>query len=452
MTPLFFQRRFWPMWTGLVLGAFADNMLRQALIIGIAFGWISAGGFGSPDDAIPIIGSVFAVAMLVFSAVAGQVAEKYETAMLLRRTKLAEVVLFAIAAAGLILNSGGLLVGTLFAVGAQAAFFSPVRQGAMPKYLAPDELIRGNGLCNAGLYVAILVGLFLGGLMIARDGGRLAVAAALFSASLLGFLAVFASPRAAPSAPDLKLDWNPVRQGLKIARFAFAAPGVARPILGWAFFFYLSTFITVLTPLYVKNSLGAGELVATLIMGLFAIGAGAGGLTAAALSRRRTGLGFSTFGITFAGLATLIVYGLTGIVAREGGQGAGALFGSPAGLALTASLSVCALLLGLFVVPLQAAIQRRAPARECARILAAGNMMNAGAAMLGSLSVLVVTRTGIAPHDAFLGIFALQAAVAAYMLRRQRMTPAGLYDEAFHARAAGANAVENQTGPLVSRP
>lgn len=199
--PLFLQQRFWPMWTALSLGAFTDNMLRQALLIGIPFGAIKISGLPNADDAIPIIGLFFPLAMLMFSTISGQIAEKYETASLFRRTKLAEVVLMAIAAIGFYLNSGLLLIITLFAMGAQSAFFSPARLAAMPKYLRPNELVRGNGLCNAGLYVSILVGLFLGGLLIAMPNGGAKISVILLVASLAGWLAIRNAPHGAPNSP-----------------------------------------------------------------------------------------------------------------------------------------------------------------------------------------------------------------------------------------------------------
>lgn len=430
--PLFFQRRFWPMWTALSLGAFADNMLRQALIIGIAFGAIKTGGFSDPDKTVPIVGSLFAVSMLVFSSISGQLAEKYETAMLFRRIKFAEILLMAIAAIGFLINSGWLLIATLFAMGAQSAFFSPVRFAAMPKYLQPDELVRGNGLCNAGLYVSILLGLFLGGLLVAQpDGGRL-VAGGLFAAAFFGWLAVLGAPRAAPGAPDLKLDWNPFAQTVRIFRFAFAAPGVVRPLLGPAFFFYASTFITVLAPVYVKSSLRADETTATAMMGAFAIGAGFGAAAAAALSKRRSGLGFSGLGIAGAALMGVIIFVLTDEAASgEAEASIEILAQGPAGLGLTAAFCLSAAFMGLFIAPLQAAVQRRAPSRERARILAAGNMANAAAAILGSLSVLAVTLSHIDPKAGFLAVAALQAGVAFYMLIRRQRVPAGLHDELF---------------------
>lgn len=427
---LFLEKRFWPMWTALSLGAFADNMLRQALIIGIAFGAIDAAGFADADDAIPVIGSFFAISMLVFSTISGQVAEKYETAMLFRRTKFAEVVLMAIAAIGFAINSGWLLILTLFAMGAQSAFFSPVRLAAMAKYLKPGELVRGNGLCNAGLYVSILSGLFVGGLLIAAPAGASKVSIILLSASLLGWLAILNAPRAAAGAPNLRLDWNPLRQGARIFSYAFRAPGVVRPMLGAAFFFYISTLVTVLIPLFAKYTLRADETVATATMGLFAIGAGLGAMMAARLSKGRSGLGFAALGVGAAGALTLLIYLLTKSAPEGALSNAAALFSSARGLIFSLAICMSAAFMGLFIAPLQAATQRRAPAAERARILAAGNMLNAAAAMAGSLSVLIVTRLDLAPETAFIGVAAAQAGVAAYMARRRQRVAPGLHDEA----------------------
>lgn len=430
--PLFFQRRFLPMWTALSLGAFADNMLRQALLVGIPFGVINLSGFGDPKHALPILGSLFAVAMLVFSSLAGQFAEKYETGIMFRRTKLAEVVLMTIAALGFAVNSGLLLIVTLFAMGAQSAFFSPVRMGAMPKYLRTDELIRGNGFCNAGLYSSILIGLFLGGLLVEAPGGRMIVAAFLFCAALFGWLAILAAPGAPADAPNLKIDWNPFAQSISILGFAFTAPGVGRPVLGGAFFYFVSTLVTVLVPHYARVSLGADGVTATAIMGVFAVGAGVGAITAAMLSKHRTGLGFSTLGIALAAVAAIAVYGVTGFFPPADGspRSVEVLFGDARGVALIAAFFFSSVSMGLFVVPLQAATQRRAPAEQRSRIMAASNMVNALAAMLGSLSVFIVTLEIVDARQAFLLVAALQVLVALYMARRRNLVPRGLHDQA----------------------
>ena len=146
--PLFFQRRFLPMWSALALGAFTDNMLKQALSIALAYGIITA-PLISNDDALPIIGSLFPAAMLLFSTIAGQLADKYETSFMFRRTKLAEFLLMILAGIGFLLGSSVILILALFLMGAQSAFFSPVRTSSMPKYLHANELVRGNAFAAA---------------------------------------------------------------------------------------------------------------------------------------------------------------------------------------------------------------------------------------------------------------------------------------------------------------
>lgn len=429
---LVFQRRFWPAWTAFVLGVFADNALRQALIIGISFGAVSAPGFLGGDDSIPVIGSLFAVSMLVFSSVAGQVADRNETAFLFRRTKLAEVVIMAAAGAAFIADSGGALIVCLFAMGAQSAFFSPARTAAMPKYFAPRELLRANGLFNAGLYVAVVVGLLVGGALIDRPDGARAVAAVLFIAAGLGWSASLRAPSARAGAPDLEIDWSIVRQTIRLARFAGAAPGVLRPILGVAFFFFLSTMVTVLVPLYVRDGLGAGAGVANILMGGFAIGAGLGALGVSALAKGGAGLRLSTIGMAGSCAATVLAAALTAPAARALQSGTGdadAFFGAPVGVALFALFTTSAAMLGFFVVPLQAAIQRRAPEDRRARIIAANNMLVALAAIGGSLSVLTVTGAGVTPQAALFAAAFLQALVGAEMIRRARRVAPGLHDE-----------------------
>lgn len=426
--PLFLQRRFLPMWATLAFGAFTDNMLRQALIIGVAFGWVGVGAVG--ENAVPVIGSILAVAILLFSAIGGQLAEKYETAQMFRRTKLLELGISLFAVVGFALNSATLLIAALFVLGAQTALFSPVRISAMPKYLHPDELLRGNGLCNAGLYVFILLGLFLGGLLVAREGGGLLVAGAMLASSIAGCIAAWFAPAAAAGSPTLKLDFNPFQQTARMAMLAFAAPGVARPLLGAAFFYFITTLITVMTPIFTKSALNADENVATAIMGLFAIGAGVGAMIAASLSKGRSGLGFSTLGAALAASASVVVYIVTATLPpSEATRGIDFLAHDPAGRVCVVAFTCAAAAMGLFVVPLQAAMQRRAPAESRARIMAAGNMANAAAAMAGSLSVLAVTHVGMGITTAFFCIAALQAGVALYMARRRATVPPGLHDD-----------------------
>jgi len=431
-TPLFFQRRFWPMWTALSLGTFADNTLRQALLIGIPAGIIAVPFFNNADNAIPYIGALLPIAILIFSSVSGQIADKYETSMMFRRIKFAEIILMSVAALAFITGQGPLAIAMLFAMGAQSAFFAPVRVSAMPKYLETDELVRGNGLCNAGLFTFILLGYMVGGFLIIQPNGGVAVGAVLISAASLGWLAALRTPVAAANDPDLKIDLNGFAQTIQMFRYVFTSRGVAPPLLGVGVFFFLSTAVTVAVPLYGRDALHADPLVWTALNGLFAIGAGLGAVIAASLSKGKTGLSFSTAAISAAGVTSFAVYFLTPFVAGTPNAPLtlGALFATAPGLALVFVFIATSALSGVYIAPLQAAVQRRAPVQIRARIMAGNAFANAAFAIPGSLSILAITQTGADPRLAFIGVGAAMLAIAAIMVWRQRTLPQGLYDEA----------------------
>ncbi len=429
--PLFFQRRFLPMWTALALGAFTDNMLKQALSIALVYGVLSAPMI-SNDDALPIIGSLFPIAMLLFSTIAGQLADKYETSFLFRRTKFAEFLLMILAAAGFLMNNSFILILALFLMGAQSAFFSPVRTSAMPKYLRANELVRGNALCSGGLFVSVMIGIVVGNVLITTPNGAGIVSLILIVAALAGWLAIRLAPEAAANAPELKVDWNGFAQAVKLIGFAASSRGVARPVLGVAWYWSVGALVTVAVPLFVRDELFGAPGVVAVMMVLFTIGAAIGAIGASLLSKSRTGLGFSTAGAAGASLMTFCVF----IIASgyppppdRALQTIHMFFDNWRAWLLTGTFVLAAISTSVFVVPLQAAVQRRAPPERRARILAANNMANALGAMIGSLLVLSATRTSLNYVDLFFAVGVAQAVLAIYMLRRKKSVPEGLFDE-----------------------
>ena len=419
------------MWVALSLGTFADNTLRQALLIGIPANLISVPFFDDPDNAIPYIGALLPLAILLFSSISGQLADKYETSMMFRRTKFTEIILMSVAALAFATGNGMLAVVMLFAMGAQSAFFSPVRVSAMPKYLETDELLRGNGLCNAGLFTFILLGYTAGGLLIIQQNGGLFVGIALVIAATVGWLAALKAPFAAANSPSLKLSFNGPAQTVAMFRFVFQSRGVASPLIGVGVFFFLSTAVTVAVPLYGRDSLHADPLVWTALNGLFAIGAMIGAVAAASLSKGRSGLGYSAGAIIAAGLTSLAVVALTPFAAgtADAPLTLSALFSTAPGAALVFFFIATSAFSGVYIAPLQAAMQRRAPAPVRARILAAGIFTNAAFAIPGSLSILGITSSNLDPVIAFVGVAIAMFAIGAIMIFRWRRLPAGLYDE-----------------------
>lgn len=438
-TPFFFQRRFFPMWSSFSLGVFTDNMLKQALLIGITFSLISlpAGvsalpGVQTGPDIVPYAGALFALAMVLFSPISGQVADKVETARMFRITKLTEIGLMLVAAYGFMTSNGLLLLLMLFAMGVQSAFYSPVRISAMPKYLHADELVRGNALCSGGLFIANSAAYAVGGGLIQTASGPLIISVILVAVALLGWGAVIFAPRRPPDAPALQINWNIFSQYARMARYVAAEPPVIRPLLGAGIFFFNVTAVTVNVPYFARDILHGDGQVATVIMIGFMLGALIGATAAGALAKGKSGLNFSALALGLAILSMLVLVGIS--LAAMGNPPAdlysvteflGTATAWPVLIAFTAASAFTT----MFIIPLQAAIQRRVLPDHRARIMAAGNVLNAGMALMGSLSVLLVTSNLLAPHQLFLFIALIQFATVAYMQHRRRSAPEGLHDE-----------------------
>lgn len=428
--PLFFQRRMLPMWTALSLGTFADNMLRQSLLIGIPYGRIEAPSIGDPDSALPLVGALLPAAIFLFSPLGGQLADKFETSMMFRRIKFAEIILMLITAYAFIAGRGTLAIALLFFMGAQSAFFSPVRLAAMPKYFRPNELLRANSICNAGLFTFILLGYAVGGHLIVQPNGGLLVGIALVAAATIGWAAILAAPKAAANDSGARIEFNPLTQIAQMARLSAAAPGVPSVQIGAACFYALSTTVTVALPLYARDSLHAETGVANALMGLFAVGAGVGAIAAAAIPKGRSGLGAAGVAIAAAGLCGFIVVVLTPFAAGDANAPLtiAGLFQKPGGIALSALMVAMSGFAGLYVAPMQTAMQRRASPENRARILSLALLLYALFAIFGSLAVLGITETDLDPRFAFAGTGAAMLLIAAVMARRRATFPHGLHD------------------------
>ena len=429
--PLFFQKRFLPMWTALCLGAFTDNMLKQALSIALVYGTLTA-PFIDNDAALPLVGLLFPLPMAIFSTISGQIADKYETSFLFRRTKFAEFLLMVLAAIGFLLGNTAILIATLFLMGVQSAFFSPVRTSAMPKYLTPGELVRGNAFSSGGLFVSVMIGIVLGGMLINQPNGPATVSLVLVLAAFTGWLVIRMTPQAAPNDPDLKIDWNVFRQVGVLLKYPANSPGVMRPVLGSAWYWTVGAFVSVAVPIMARDTLYGDENVTTALMGLFALGAAIGAVTAASLAKGRSGLGFSTGGILLAGTLSIIIFFLAiGVKPPVGADTytPATFFKGPREWIMAFSFLISSAAMAVYAVPLQAAVQRRAPPAIRARVLAANNFLNAVGAIFGFLLFLAITQTSLEAKLVFPIVGSAQLVVAAYMFNRRRTQPEGLYDE-----------------------
>ena len=258
------ERRFLPFFVTQFLGAFNDNVFKNALIILIAF-QIAASDPTRSNLLINLSAALFVLPFFLFSATAGQLSDKFEKSRYIRWVKLLEIAIMLGAAAGFMLNSVPLLIAMLFMMGFHSTLFGPVKYSIMPQHLRPEELIGGNAWIEMGTNMAILLGTMLGGILIAWPQGHLWVSCAVIAIAILGFLSSLAIPKAPPAAPDLKINWNPASETWNILKFSYQNFTVFQSVLGISWFWFLGSVYLAQLPNFTKLTLGGGEHVVTLL-------------------------------------------------------------------------------------------------------------------------------------------------------------------------------------------
>jgi len=290
------QRRFAPFFGTQFLGALNDNIFRNGLVILITFQGVLVAGMDHTKLA-NVAGALFILPFFLFSATAGQLADKYEKSFLMRRIKLLEIALMTVAAYAFINKSYELLLFVLFLMGCQSTLFGPVKYAYLPQQLGNDELVGGNALVEAGTYVAIILGLIIGGLVVAIDPSNQSVLAmCLVGVALLGYLASRQIPTTRAVDPTLTINWNAWAETWRIVGFARVERSVFLSILGISWFWFFGSAMTLQLPAYTLDILHGNEAITTSLLVAFAIGVGIGSLLCERMSGHRIELGLVPFG------------------------------------------------------------------------------------------------------------------------------------------------------------
>lgn len=370
------QRRFLPFFAVQSLGAFNDNVYRQA-IIGMLF-WL-----GVPIEErtlyTNLAPALFILPYFLFSATAGQIAEKLEKSRLIRITTAMEIAIMSLAGLGFLLQSMPLLLVALFGTGLQSTLFGPVKYSILPSVLKPEELTGGNGLVEMGTSMSILIGMIVGGLIFTLAGsyGPIAAASAIVALAIAGNAISRLIPPVDAGAPDLKVHLNPIPESRRVLKLARKQPAVRNSMLGISWFWFFGTVLTAQLPTYAQTHLGGDERLYLLAFALFSIGTGIGSLLCEKLSARTVEIG----------LVPLGAFGMSAFLfdlyfARSGAPPATGLtvsqfLGHTGGWRISIDLVGIGLFSGLFLVPLFALIQSRTPKRELSRVISAVNIQNA---------------------------------------------------------------------------
>lgn len=406
--------RFRPFFLTQFAGAFNDNLYKTGLTTLIAFRAASV----SQEDSnalVNIAAGLFILPFFLFSPIAGQLADKFEKSMLIRRIKLLEIAIMLLGAAAYVFNSIPMLVAILFFMGTQSALFGPVKYSLLPQALEPGELVGGNAMVEFGTFIAILMGLIVAVYVIGI--GNSAIAVAVLVTACLGYWASRGIPALSPGAPDLQISFNIPRQIVSMMRDAGANQTVFYSVIGVSWFWFIGiTYITQL-PNFVRYELGGDQQVYVLLLAMFSIGIGAGSFLCERLSGRMVEIGLvpiGSLGLTLFGVDLYFNQGLS-----SGGE----LIGPAAFMAQSFSLRVCVDIImlgisgGLYIVPLYALIQQRSELRKRSRIIAANNVLNALFMVAASMYGFIVLSAGVSIPVLFLIMALMNAAVVLFIFK-----------------------------------
>ncbi|HTT09188.1 MAG TPA: MFS transporter [Gammaproteobacteria bacterium] len=372
------ERRFLPFFITQFLGAFNDNFFKIALVLMLTYQTVRPLGMESRDFNA-FCGALFILPFFLFSATAGQLADKFDKAVMMRAIKLFEIVIMSLGALGFGLHSAAPLVMALFLMGLHSTLFGPVKYSFLPQHLDEAEIVGGNGLVEMGTNVAILLGEIAGGLLIAdRLHGHWLVAAGTLAVAAAGYAAARQVPPSPPADPALRVNFNPITETWRSLRFARGNRTVFLSLLGISWFWFYGLVFLSLFPDLAKGVLHGDESVVVVLLTVFSIGVGVGSLLCERLSGHKVEMGLVPFGSL-----GLTLFGVDFYLACRGYAPLGtamtmADFLRSTGTArLLADLAGIGLFGGFYIVPLYAVIQTRSERTHTSRVIAANNILNA---------------------------------------------------------------------------
>lgn len=408
-------KRFLPFFLTQALGAFNDNIFKNSLMLLMAF--TAANNLPlSSDILMNLAAGLFILPFFLFSASAGELADNIEKSKIIRRVKLVEIVLMSFAAIALYFESYMLLLGLLFLMGAQSAFFGPVKYAILPSLVKEQDLIGANALVEMGTFVAILLGTIGAGLLMGFEQTLLAVACVLVVTSILGYLTARQIPAVDANKTQHKFVWQPIRQTKQTMQICFQQRPIYLSIFAISWFWFLGAGYLTQFPNFAKNSLGGDSSVVTVLLCAFTIGVAVGSMFCERMSGNKIELGIVPIGSIGLTVFGVDLYFATPEVVAEQLLSASGFFEQTYAWRVLMDLSLIGIFGGFFIVPLYALLQQRAKPSERARVISANNIFNAlfmVASAVAGIVLLGILKLSIAEYFLVLALF--NAVVAVYV-------------------------------------
>ena len=404
-------RRFVPLFATQFLGAFNDSLFKQAVVLFVTYQLYSNPAKEFQFSAIAQ--GLFILPFFLLSALSGQLADDHDKARLIRIIKFAEIGIMILGGAGLMLANIPLMLAAVGLMGIHSTFFGPIKYAILPQHLQKDEVLGGTGLVEAGTYIAILLGTILAGVLASRPESA---AAAVLVFALLGYMVGRQVPPAPPAAERLPITWHIVHASIELVSATMHIRRLFLAILAISFFWTIGAVLIIIFPPLVKNVLGANEQVASLFIAIFSIGIAIGSVLINRLLKSEVSARFAPASVIAMGAFVLMLHFVALTWSKHGPELTtleNFLFNPMAGLMIVALLGV-AITGGMFVVPLYAFLTTTVPKTETARTVAANNIVNSGAMVVGSLLAFGLSSAGVGPVGQLL-LVAAMCLVAAWL-------------------------------------
>jgi 1-acyl-sn-glycerol-3-phosphate acyltransferase len=411
------QRRFAPFFWTQFLGAGNDNLFKFAFTVMVTYqlqvAWLP------PAMAGLVIGALFILPFVLFSATSGQLADKLEKTSIIRFVKNLEIAVMALAALGFVSHNAAILLVCVLLMGLHSTLFGPVKFAYLPQHLSERELTGGNGMVEMGTFVAILLGNLAGGLLIAVPGvGATWVAVSCVAVAVLGRAVAQRVPLSPATDPALQINWNPFSETWRNLMLARENVVVFRSLLGISWMWFFGAVFLANFPGFAKEVLHGDEHVASLLLVVFSVGIGVGSLLCEIVSRRHVEIGLVPAGAIGMSVFAVDLYFASRGLPASGLQTVGQFISHPAHWRVMADLGLLALFAGLYSVPMYALIQLRSQPTHRARIIAANNILNALFMIVSSVGAGAMLSAGFSVPQVFLATGLINAAVGLYIFLR----------------------------------
>jgi acyl-[acyl-carrier-protein]-phospholipid O-acyltransferase / long-chain-fatty-acid--[acyl-carrier-protein] ligase len=410
-------KRFLPLFLTQFLGAFNDNVFKNALIILITYSALESSGL-RPEIMVTAAAGIFILPFFLFSATAGQLSDKKNKAKIIQYIKFAEILLMISAAIGFFFASVPLLLLVLFLMGTQSAFFGPVKYGILPDHLQENELIGGNALVETGTFISILLGTILGGLLILADNGPIIISILVISMSLIGWVSSLSIPPTKAAAPDITIKYNFFVETIEIIQHIQQNPVIFRAILGISWFWLFGATFLSQFPTFSKEIIGGNEQIVTLFLAVFSIGIGIGSLFCNKLLKGAITATYVPLGILGMTIFTVDLYFASMNVVPNSGDtlvGIAEFLNSFHHWRILVDLLGISICGGIYIVPLYAMVQDRAEDAYRSRAIACNNIINALFMVASAVAISLMLLNDFSVVEVFLVIALLNGLVAIYI-------------------------------------